>query len=1022
MADGVEYTTLTRYIDVEVFLNGIEGYIRSLIRKYGHKNCGLMHVELCDEIKNFITETKKLILKPMDGDGRKKWNREWGSKKNEFFNKLFQDEGFTYMCDSRKNTNNPRLSQLKSKHIDFCKERDAWKATVKKKNEFDECVKYNQWIEAQKKSFHQEYLNNVREFRAPTVEKYFITKDHPGGHDPRGTYQNSKLNCTQYKPPPISHPQIPVAAPPQNSLHSHTPHDVKQVSKEKNRKSMPDLENRGSKIKSDVSMPLKPNSPIADSGIPTSTKIQSDGDVNGRHTGVNSKVPVHPNEGSGSKKEVTSMNPQQSTDITPSVQTEPTKRAKTPPQSQTSPPLSKDINIQPVTHHLPSSTATTSSPSSHSTVKDTTSSEITPISSSLTIIPDTSPKSGSLSPPDQRPLPLPPATERQDNVSYSTPGTSSDTQSISNPTKSAPSTTPVDSSLSQPKDPVLIASPVVTSPEVLGAPASPSVSTNTTTVTTTTTSLTSDTISTMNTEQPPKSSTTQVPDIPRFSEAPPAPPPSGAEITTPAIDKDTEAKSTADESPKPEGSIKVPGIQLPVDTNEASRHPSIKSVNITDSSVQKIPHQINQQNNTIAVQQPSKISVVSSTSDKSGRSVNIPKVNTKTSSMDDSAVRTNKNDNPSIIPEGIPPLTHIIPTLLVILGTLALLFQLYKYTPFGFLLGRRRKRKKRDLRRTFVIPEESTYESPNITVHELEGPNLLEQTVKSEEYVKLLKINRYKQEMQKRNKENKKTLIEVHMEVLEEYKSAEWGLHKGDFLEICLRGFINEENDNYSKLPNTELTAKSTKNDKIIENIQKHEILWNNWIENHRNILEQWKKEDWFQNLKNEWKNEEQMYKEKNDKLQKNILNEQDTHSIVSQKEIWKQWISKQATLMDMFNKEDWFKSMAYAQNIEKNNYHINEYNNTSITSKTELKNEKRNHECDRRKNIIQKLMVQIHMMVLEECIKEDIIKHKELCIDNFIEEMHNNNNYDEKRNIPQCDTDDFNVLKYDEIHTSRNK
>ncbi|SBT73324.1 hypothetical protein POWCR01_000103600, partial [Plasmodium ovale] len=189
-----------------------------------------------------------------------------------------------------------------------------------------------------------------------------------------------------------------------------------------------------------------------------------------------------------------------------------------------------------------------------------------------------------------------------------------------------------------------------------------------------------------------------------------------------------------------------------------------------------------------------------------------------------------------------------------------------------------------------------------------------------------------------------------------------------------------------------------------------------------RNILEQWKKEDWFQNLKNEWKNEEHMYKEKNDKLQENILNEEEKHSIVSQKDIWRKWISKQANLIDIFNKEDWFKSMVYAQDKEKDNYHINEYNNVTVTTETQLKNEKPNHEYSRSKGIIQKFMVQIHMMVLEECIKEEIIKQKELCIDNFIEDIHTQNNYDEKRNVPQCNTDNFNVLKYDEIHTSKNK
>ncbi|SBT74366.1 SICA C-terminal inner membrane domain containing protein, putative [Plasmodium ovale] len=211
--------------------------------------------------------------------------------------------------------------------------------------------------------------------------------------------------------------------------------------------------------------------------------------------------------------------------------------------------------------------------------------------------------------------------------------------------------------------------------------------------------------------------------------------------------------------------------------------------------------------------------------------------------------------------------------------------------------------------------------------------------------------------MQKRKKKNKTTLIEVHMEVLEEYKNDEWELHKGDFLEICLRGFINEENCIYSNFNNSDLSVSNIKNEKTIEYIQKQEILWNNWIENRRNILEQWKKEELFQILKNKWRKEQQLYKEKNNKLQENILNEQETHSIVNQKDIWKQWISKQATLIDLFNKEDWFKSMVYVQDKEKDNYHINEYNNISVTSKTELKNEKSNHEYSRSKDI-QNLMV----------------------------------------------------------------
>ncbi|SBT54730.1 hypothetical protein POVWA1_066860 [Plasmodium ovale wallikeri] len=289
MTDGSQYTTLTRHINVEVFLNGIESYIRSLIRKYGHKNCGLKHEELCKEIKTFITKTKTLILSPQDEEGKNKWNREWSSKKNKFYNKLFQEEGFTYTCDSTKNTHNPSLYLLKSKHIEFCQERDVWKATVKKKNEFDECVKYNQWIETQKKSFHQEYLNNVREFTAPTVNKYFSSKEHPQGHYPVRTYLRSKLDCNRYNPPPRSDPKIAVAKAPTISLHSPAPPDLDQKSQGKGGRSIPGGAGETEKEKSDIKIRPEPEPPSSDSLASSQTKIKVDSTDNGQSADLKAK-------------------------------------------------------------------------------------------------------------------------------------------------------------------------------------------------------------------------------------------------------------------------------------------------------------------------------------------------------------------------------------------------------------------------------------------------------------------------------------------------------------------------------------------------------------------------------------------------------------------------------------------------------------------------------------------------------------------------------------------------------------
>ncbi|SBT56878.1 hypothetical protein POVWA1_078920 [Plasmodium ovale wallikeri] len=200
MANNTGYTTQTHNIDVNVFITFIQGDIKNLILKYGHKNCGLKHEELCKEIKKIIPEKKKIIFKHMDATSIQKWDSEWRRKRNEFFNKLFQEEGFTYMCDSKNKNNNPSINQLLSKHIDFCKKKDERRASVVKNPKYSECVQYNSWIDTQRQSFTNEYLINVKASKRETVQSYFSTKKHPEGYNPLTTYQGIKLDCEIYNP------------------------------------------------------------------------------------------------------------------------------------------------------------------------------------------------------------------------------------------------------------------------------------------------------------------------------------------------------------------------------------------------------------------------------------------------------------------------------------------------------------------------------------------------------------------------------------------------------------------------------------------------------------------------------------------------------------------------------------------------------------------------------------------------------------------------------------------------------
>ncbi|SBT55415.1 STP1 protein [Plasmodium ovale wallikeri] len=972
MVDNLGYTTDLRNIPVDVFFTMIKKDIKDLIHIYGHKNCGLRHEELCEKITRIIFSKKKVILPLMDESGRKKLISDWESQRNGFINKLFDEEGFINMCYPPKPKGDKKLQKLKSRHIEFCKEKDVRRAAVEAKHEYNACRGYNLWIETEKASFTHEYLNNVSIFKSKIVDKYFSTKDHPRGHDPRRTYNNSKLDCEIYNPASKTYIQKPVEQAPKNEPQLPKVPNIRQGSQEKDGRSVEDGDAASAKAKTHVKKKFQ-NEPRPDS--PTSPLINTkvDSTANDQGVSLKPKAPDSSVSRDGGTKEST---PKQGESPTNGPQT---ARDEVSPQAGNPLLPPDDARLTPATQSVSPPKPTISLSSSHSTVQDTTSSK--------------------------------------------TSVTSANTHSaktLSEPSAAVPS-------LAQTQSSAADTPPAITASQEPGTSASSSASTFTTPVTTTTMSPAAETSLTMSTIQAPIPSTEQATSAPNSQEVPPPPvsiepkttvPITGSQQTVAQAptglsgsdtgglldpkqpvtdDSNTQTPLYSETNSKPKDSIQQPGVQSANSLTPHSTYTPSGSIAIQDFKHQKTVDQEDPKQNTSPVQIGTNMD-----GDKLTPYINrdlgkIPRVKLGKDLNKNPITPIEKNDNPSIIPEGITHLKHIIPTLLVILATVTLLFQLYKYTPFGFLLGRRRKRKKQDLRRTFEIPEKPTYESPNITVHEWEDPNLVGKAVENDVYTKLLKINRYKQEMQKRKNKNKKTLIEVHMEVLEEYKNDEWELHKGDFLEICLRGFINEQNNNYQNFSNSKLTINNI-NEKTIEDIQKHKILWNNWIEDHRNILEQWKNEEWFHILKNKWRNEEQMYKEKNDKLQENILNEQETYLIVNKKDIWKQWISKQATHIDTFNKEDWFKSMVYVQNEEKDNYRINEYNNVTVTSKIGLKNEKTNHEEDRSKNFIQKLMVQIHMMVLEESIKEDIIKHKELCIDNYIDDIHNQNKYDEKK------------------------
>ncbi|SBT55905.1 STP1 protein [Plasmodium ovale wallikeri] len=885
MADDSEITTLTHYIPVDFFKGMIESDIKELIHTYGHKDCGLRHEELCDKIKKIIVQKKPQILRLMDNTGKATFNREWDSKRNGFFNQLFEGEGFINMCYPFKKIGNPSLYKLKSRHIQFCKEKGVKREAVEANPVHDECVKYNSWINTETTSFTLEYLKNVKHYKLPNVIKYFSTKEHPIGHDPLETYRNSKLDCKEYNPPSRSHSHKSVAKASPDSPHPPRAPNIGKESQKKDGRSIPSGDGGIKKNKSDVEILHQTESSSSDTQKSPQSNMKEDGTDNGQNADFKTKGTVSPNNNQG----VTGQ-PTEATDT----------QTKTPEQ-------------------LPEPTGSISSKDSYAaTVPDPpsvikgqdTGSDATPITTSATSdtthsiqnVPSHSAPDLSLVQSELQPQPPDVAPVTANNSKEPTPDLG-----IKSPDPDTPPTTALNPGLASVPEAASNSSASGTSPTMVstttdstaGSPPAhdsllitvPSQSTTTAVSSIGTQSISSITgnASTIEESKKAKASLKTISDPQDSTYLSPkkhddsTPPSIGAQSPGPPADPLVDTPH----GPQLPAPPSIPPFQLPTLSSGLSpdaSHVLHTAVTRPDSPNIKVSQRDGPRQSKDTVQ---------------ASSTPLPKV-------------TYPIENPSIAPTEFPSLMNIIPTTLILLATLTILFLLYKYTPFGLFLGRRR-RKKKDLRTVFEIPEESTYESSNEAIHEWDD-HLGRQIMENDVYVKLLKINRYKKEMQKKKKKRDTTLIEVHMEIVEECKNDEWELHKGDFLEICLQEFINEKNRTAENWRNAELTVNNTKTDKIIQDAEENEMLWNFWMDNYRNILESWKSEEWFQSLKNEWKKERQKNHNKIDEIEENTLKESGMISIECEKDIWKKWISKQATLIENFKQKDWFKSLIEEQ------------------------------------------------------------------------------------------------------------
>ncbi|SBS95189.1 STP1 protein, partial [Plasmodium malariae] len=302
--------------------------------------------------------------------------------------------------------------------------------------------------------------------------------------------------------------------------------------------------------------------------------------------------------------------------------------------------------------------------------------------------------------------------------------------------------------------------------------------------------------------------------------------------------------------------------------------------------------------------------------------------------------------------------------------------------------------------------------------------DLLEHPIYDEkEIVKKIKINEFKKNinLSNRKKDRSKTIIEVHMEVLEVCRNEEWENNKEEFLKIFIDEITKKEYNVYPNLTNDDLI---TQNIKSSNDIPKQNILWNKWIERHRYISEKLKKMDWFNNLKNEWK-EELAYMKKMVKLK--IKSSNENHKVLfleREKDIWKQWISKKGTIIEQYLEQECFNEFSEDfHNISDEYLNEDTKNYVSLMNIEEFQNKENYEEFYNyvKQKLVRKLCILVFMTILEECKKEVNFENRELYLDSSINELKKRLSSDKKpvitENIIKYNSNDLEYIKNNEIH-----
>lgn len=243
-----------------------------------------------------------------------------------------------------------------------------------------------------------------------------------------------------------------------------------------------------------------------------------------------------------------------------------------------------------------------------------------------------------------------------------------------------------------------------------------------------------------------------------------------------------------------------------------------------------------------------------------------------------------------------------------------------------------------------------------------------------------------------------KTVIEIHLELLDESKREDWELNRKQFLEICIEQFsyiLETEKKNIIKLNKLQLNID---NEDIMNHMtEKQHMFIQKMMERNKFLLEMWKRKEWFHKLKENWKFQEKYYNitQIQSNNVENFKTEIKNIILEKQKIIWKKWVAKNVMHIEESNNESllkdfithneniYFQDKKTINNIKNQNNNINE---NSLKKYTE-------------KKLLTMIWINIHMLVLDELKKEEIQESKIILLDKLIDRLKNKN--DTKTNQP---------------------